>query len=129
MAITRERKCVYCPYAVCVLSISDRQKKCRHCNAKLGSQRMPTYEEVKNFAKENSLEMIADKFYRYYKTSNFLDVNGDPLQWKQKLLAWGNREGMLSNQTNFSKKSNFTSRKYTDEQLNSLFQSIDDIDI
>jgi hypothetical protein len=89
----------------------------------------PSLEEVKKFAKENSLISIVDKFYKYYSVSNWLDDKGKAINWKQKLLSWGNRETIGALNMSFPKKDNFKSREYDADKLNSMFQSIDEIDV
>lgn len=87
----------------------------------------PKFEEVKEYAKQNSLLDIAQKFFKYYEASDWLDKDGEPFNWKQKLLSWGNSEKQP--EMNAKPKKNFKNREYSQEELDSFFQNIDDIDI
>lgn len=58
----------------------------------------PTLEQVKEYAKENSLNVDCEKFYTYFTTPNdagrtWIDSKGNPVKnWKQKLITWAGRE-------------------------------------
>lgn len=77
----------------------------------------PTLEEIKAYIDEKKLSIIAEDFYNYFDTGNWIDSKGNKVKnWKQKLLTWDN----------YRKKSkkedtNFTSRNYTD--LNQFFSN------
>ena len=88
----------------------------------------PTLEEIKVFAKENSLSTLVHKFFKYYEIVNWQDKDGKPVNWKQKLLSWGNREGLVVFQQDKPTK-NFNERKYTAEEIKKRFQSLDEIDV
>lgn len=88
----------------------------------------PSLDEVLEFAKENSLTTVARKFFKYYSVSEWLDKDGKPINWKQKLLSWGNREGTVVFCSAETPKTT-NQRKYSSEDANKLFQSIDDIKV
>lgn len=49
----------------------------------------PTLDEVKAYVQENSLNVDADFFYKYYATNDWYDSNGKPVKsWKHKCLTW-----------------------------------------
>ena len=98
-------------------------------NARTCVNSAPKFYEVRKFAQENSLSTIANKFYKYYESSNWLDKEGKPFNWKQKLLSWGNSEGMNVAVQVEKPKKNFRERKYSEEELSNFFQFPDDIEI
>lgn len=91
----------------------------------------PTLEEVKQYAKEKNRLDIAEKFYQYYtadKDRLWYDSNGKKMKsWKQKFINWCNHS-FVDIKTN-KKDGNFTGREYKTEDMNKLFQNIDDIDV
>lgn len=90
----------------------------------------PTLEDVREFAKENSCLELADKFFKYYSLTNWLDKNGEIVNWKQKFLTWMNTEGTLTGQSvKLHQFENFKGRSYENIDSNDLFQSIDEIEI
>lgn len=82
----------------------------------------PTLEEVTEFARSKNRADLAQPFYEYFTTGNWHDSNGRKVRnWKQKFLTW----------TKFDKNtSTFSSaREYTKDEMNALFQNIDEIEI
>ena len=55
------------------------------------SSGVPTLEEVQKFAEENAPDVDAQKFYDYYKESEFR-YKGKPIDWKAKLTEWQKTE-------------------------------------
>lgn len=82
----------------------------------------PTFEEVEEFAKEKGYLPMARKFYDYFTEGNWKDSRGNKVKnWKLKFLTWmtyGTKD-----------KKNDWERDYTREEMNSLFQKIEDIEI
>ena len=90
----------------------------------------PSLEEIKIFAKEQNALHMAEKFYKYYTTSSWLDKDGTPINWKQKFLTWVNTEDKFSILSFENRPAqNFKNRIYKHEYLNECFQTIDDIEI
>ena len=80
----------------------------------------PTLEEVKEYAKEKNYPYLANKFYDYFTTGNWIDSKGQKVKnWKQKFITWAtyNTQGMKSG------------RSYSDEELNSMVQNIDEVEL
>lgn len=51
----------------------------------------PTLEEVIEYAKERNREDLAQKFYDYFSTGNWIDSKGNKVKnWKQKFITWEN---------------------------------------
>lgn len=51
----------------------------------------PTLEEVVKYAKERNREDLAQKFYDYFSTGNWIDSKGNKVKnWKQKFITWEN---------------------------------------
>lgn len=83
---------------------------------------VPSLEEVTEFARSKNRADLAQPFYEYFTTGNWHDSNGRKVRnWKQKFLTW----------TKFDKNtSTFSSaREYTKDEMNALFQNIDEIEI
>lgn len=52
----------------------------------------PTYEEVKEYAKERGRSDLAEKFFEYFETGKWHDSEGKPVRnWKQKFITWDNK--------------------------------------
>ena len=83
----------------------------------------PTKEEVLEYARTKNAVSLGEKFYDYFTEGDWKDSKGNKVRnWKQKFLTW------LGYTT--QEKSNFsTSMQYTREEMNSLFQSVDEIEI
>ena len=58
----------------------------------------PTLEQIKEYARENGLNVDCNKFYTYFTTPDdsgrtWIDSKGNPVKnWKQKLLTWDGRD-------------------------------------
>ena len=58
----------------------------------------PTLEQIKEYARENGLNVDCDKFYTYFTTPDdagrtWIDSKGNPVKnWKQKIITWAGRE-------------------------------------
>lgn len=51
----------------------------------------PKLEEVVEYAKERNREDLAQKFYDYFSTGNWIDSKGNKVKnWKQKFITWEN---------------------------------------
>lgn len=59
---------------------------------KKGKQiKVPTYDEVLDYAKERGREDLAQKFYDYYSAMEWTDKDGKKvLRWKGKFITWEN---------------------------------------
>lgn len=80
----------------------------------------PTLEEVKEYAKEKNYLYLANKFYEYFTTGNWVDSKGQKVKnWKQKFITWAT----------YNSKPTTSGRDYSDKELDSLVQNIDEIEI
>lgn len=86
----------------------------------------PTLDEVKEYARSKHRLDIAEQFYEYFTTGDWVDAKGQKVRnWKQKFLTWCKFDGENGGSAHdFS-----TGRDYTKEEMNALFQSIDEIEI
>lgn len=83
----------------------------------------PTKEEVLEYARTKNAVALGEKFYEYFTVGNWKDKNGVKVKnWKQKFLTWYGHT--TQDKSNFS-----TGRQYTKEECNSMFQSLDEIEI
>ena len=54
---------------------------------------IPTIYDVRAYAKENSLIIDPDYFFKYYETAGWVDGKGKPIKnWKLKALNWNRKE-------------------------------------
>lgn len=88
----------------------------------------PTLEDIREFCKQRKSIISAERFFDYYTVCGWKDKEGKSIVdcWKQRVLSWEKYEVAPTLQEN---KKNFTQREYKKEELNRLFQSIDDIDV
>lgn len=83
----------------------------------------PTRDEVLDYARSKNAVALGEKFYDYFVEGNWKDSKGNKVKnWKQKFLTWLGHTTL--DKSNFS-----TGRQYTREEMNSLFQSVDEIEI
>ena len=57
------------------------------CESKTLSTDTPTLEEVSEYCRSKGYN-FADKFHSYYKSVNWLDKNGRPIDWRAKADYW-----------------------------------------
>lgn len=88
----------------------------------------PTLEEIREFAKSRNSPVSPQQFFDYYQVAKWRDKKGDSVIdcWKQKLISWEGYE--IKPQFVQSTGQNFKSRDYSEDELNSHFQNIDDIE-
>lgn len=92
----------------------------------------PTLEEIKQYAKQKNRLDIAERFYDYFTADednkkHWIDSKGNKVKnWKQKFLTWCSYGGV---QKETKKDGNFIGREYKTEDMNKLFQNIDDINV
>ena len=49
----------------------------------------PTLEEIKAYCKERNNNVDAEKFYEYFRVSDWYDSKGQKVKsWKQKIITW-----------------------------------------
>lgn len=81
----------------------------------------PTLVEVREYAKEKGYAYLANKFYDYFTTGDWVDSKGQKVKnWKQKFITWA---------TYTSKPTFGNQRGYTAKEMDELIQNIDDIEI
>ena len=52
---------------------------------------IPTKKQVAEYAEQIARHIDVDMFFEYYGSSNWLDSDGLPINWKQKVIQWANR--------------------------------------
>lgn len=58
----------------------------------------PTLDEVKEYAKEKNRIDLAEKFYDYFTTGNWIDSKGNKVKnWKQKFITWADKNPITFN--------------------------------
>lgn len=58
----------------------------------------PTLNEVKEYAKEKNRIDLAEKFYDYFTTGNWIDSKGNKVKnWKQKFITWADKNPITFN--------------------------------
>ena len=89
----------------------------------------PTLQDVIDYANSRHSSVDAKKFYEYFtadedKSKHWIDSKGNKVKnWKQKFITWETHSQSQNTDQNFR------GRQYTREELNSVFQNIDDVDI
>jgi hypothetical protein len=69
----------------------------------------PTYEEVLSYAKEKGREDIAEEFFDYFSTGDWIDSKGNKVRnWKQKFITWCSRN--KASETKQSKQCNLDAK-------------------
>ena len=58
---------------------------------KIQNKQIPTKEEIKEYLSFLDKTMNIDNFYNYWDSVEWLDKNGMPIRWKQKVITWANR--------------------------------------
>lgn len=48
----------------------------------------PTLEEIKGYISDQQANVDPVKFYEYYNAGEWLDKQGNPINWRQKVLVW-----------------------------------------
>lgn len=88
----------------------------------------PTLEEIQEFCKQRKSIISPERFYDHYSVSGWKDKDGKSIVscWKQRVLSWEKYEVLQQPQEN---NKNFIQREYKKEELNGLFQSVEDIDV
>lgn len=83
----------------------------------------PSLQEVEDYARTKNRVDLAKPFYDYFTEGNWKDGKGNKVRnWKQKLITWISHDS--KNNSKFS-----TARQYTRDEMNSMFQNIDEIEI
>ena len=73
----------------------------------------PTLEEVKAYCKERNNNVDAEKFYEYFRVSDWYDSKGQKVKsWKQKIITWersgySNKPQQVNNQQQTKKEFDF----------------------
>lgn len=83
----------------------------------------PTLEEIKEYAKENKHQELAEDFYKYFTVGKWIDSNGKKVRnWKQKFITWVTFREKKA-------KSISSEREYTKDDFEGFIQDIDKIEI
>ena len=56
-------------------------------SARTREDNTPTLQEIVDYCKSKGYD-FAEKFYAYYKSTNWLDKNGYPIDWRAKADYW-----------------------------------------
>ena len=91
----------------------------------------PTLEEVRAYVKEKNYNLDVEKFHRYYTESNWRDARGKQVKnWKLKLMVWDRPQHSNSYQQKSITEIKAAKKiEYTKEQMDSLFDNIEDVEI
>ncbi|MGN0960577.1 MAG: hypothetical protein ACI4PF_00085 [Christensenellales bacterium] len=107
-------------------------KKCireyKEPERKLSTFALPTRQEIEEYVALKGYKVDIDRFVEYYEASGWHDSNGKKVKnWKLKLLVWNKPQG---NNYTFKGKGTqgVTSREYSSEELNSLFDDLDNVE-
>ena len=75
------------------LQITQIPKKIRKKQIqKIIPKQIPSKDDILLYADSIAKKINADDFIAYYSASDWRDNNGLPINWKQKLINWANRE-------------------------------------
>lgn len=90
----------------------------------------PSLDSVLEYANSKGVKDLGQKFYEYYTTGDrdWVDSKGKKvLNWKQKLLTWIN----YNSKDNSDKKPsvNIKSRDYTSEEIESLYDNLESLEV
>ncbi len=91
----------------------------------------PTLEEVRAYVKEKNYNLDVEKFHRYYTESNWRDARGKQVKnWKLKLMVWDKpKHSNFYQQKSITERKEAQKREYSKEQMDSLFDNIEDVEI
>lgn len=94
----------------------------------------PSLSQVKKVCEELGFEdSIATGFYNYYEANGWMQGRGKPiLNWVAQLNVWASREhefAKLKDDEREKGKSDYPERKYTREELDKLFDNLDEVEI
>lgn len=95
----------------------------------------PSLSQIKAVCKEMELdESIAVNFFNYYEANGWLQGNGNPiLNWVAQLNVWVSRENKFAKSQQSAEQEkrsrDYQERKYTREELDALFDNLDDVEI
>lgn len=83
------------------------------------SSESPSLEEIEDFCKERKSNVNPKRFYDFYSASGWKDKNGNPINWKQKLIAW---EGTERSTINTEEKSD--PQKFNTDDVLRFYESM-----
>lgn len=72
------------------VSIVERDARARE------ESEIPSLNEIESFCEERKSNVDPKRFYDFYSASGWKDRNGNPINWKQKLIAWEGTERSTS---------------------------------
>lgn len=92
----------------------------------------PSFDEVIEYAKSKGRLDLAKNFYNYFTEGKWVDSKGNKVKnWKQKFITWMSHDkefGILSSDT--PNKTDISFRhEYTKEQMNGMFDKLDEVEI
>jgi len=92
----------------------------------------PTLEEVVEYAKSKGRLDLAKNFYNYFTEGKWVDSKGNKVKnWKQKFITWMSHDkefGIISQDT-LNKTDISFRHEYTKEQMNNLYDNLDEVEI
>ena len=105
---------------------SNKEKSCAVGTTRTRFFQPPTFDEVKAYAEERKRPDLAKRFFDYFSAGDWIDSKGQKVRnWKQKFLTWENKsEGEVKGN---GKPVNFAQHDYTKEQLDGLWDNLDDL--
>lgn len=118
---------------------SNKEKEKENKNKRESKERKsqfetPSLSQVKKVCEELGFEdSIATGFYNYYEANGWMQGRDKPiLNWVAQLSVWASREHEFAKPKNDERekgKSDYPERKYTREELDQLFDNLDEIEI
>lgn len=111
-----------------IISISLSNSKSNYLSndkdKKDNKSKTPTKEEIVEYARSRGRIDLADQFYDYFETGNWIDSKGNKVRnWKQKFITWEKYQSSNNSKLNH----NFESRNYTEDEMNNLFDNLDEV--
>lgn len=73
------------------VNVNDNEKENVNVNENVVSINKPTKEKIEEYCNIVAKRINIDDFYNYYSASDWLDKNGLPINWKQKVLSWSKK--------------------------------------
>ena len=83
----------------------------------------PTVEEVKAYCEERNNGIDAEWFVAFYGSKGWKVGNQPMKNWKSAIITWEKRN------KNEIKSTSFCSRKYTEKDLNELYDNLDEVNL
>ena len=87
----------------------------------------PTLEEVSSYCEERQNGVDAQRFIDFYASKGWKVGNQSMKDWKACVRTWERQENKETSTKRI--KPNYETRTYTEEEINSLFTNLDDVEL